>query len=210
MTDEKIDRRIQRTRQLLLDAFMELILEQGYNATTIRDITDRANVGRSTFYVHYRDKEELLSNYLNQLYEAFEEHIKLVLESTAGDESNPSFRTNLPLIVLKYVEHEQRLFKALIGEKRSEMHFQYFRKYMVKYTRDIIKNIANKPLSAHESEIVVQYIVNTFLGWVVWWVNNDFLCSAEELYETAMRLIEPGLTNVLNVSTLWFSAHDRE
>ena len=55
-----IDRRVQKTRQLLKDALVELILEEGYEAVTINEILDRANVGRSTFYIHFENKHELL------------------------------------------------------------------------------------------------------------------------------------------------------
>ena len=55
-----LDRRIQRTRQLLREALFALIVERGYEAITVQDITERANLGRTTLYLHYRDKEELL------------------------------------------------------------------------------------------------------------------------------------------------------
>jgi AcrR family transcriptional regulator len=55
----KTDRRVTRTRELLERALVELIGERGYDAITIQDIVDRANVGRTTFYVHYRSKEKL-------------------------------------------------------------------------------------------------------------------------------------------------------
>src|SRR6266545_7997143 len=55
----KSDRRVQRTRELLQKTLIELISERGYDAITIQDIVDRANVGRTTFYVHYSSKEKL-------------------------------------------------------------------------------------------------------------------------------------------------------
>ena len=55
----KTDRRVQRTRGLLRKALIELISERGYDAITILDLVDRANVGRTTFYLHYSSKEEL-------------------------------------------------------------------------------------------------------------------------------------------------------
>src|SRR5678816_2441110 len=56
---DKQDRRSQRTRHLLSAALVELIREKDYNTITVSDIIDRANVGRSTFYAHYRDKDDL-------------------------------------------------------------------------------------------------------------------------------------------------------
>ena len=55
----KPDRRVERTRQALLAAFRDLMFERGYDAFTVREIIDRANVGRSTFYEHYESKDDL-------------------------------------------------------------------------------------------------------------------------------------------------------
>lgn len=60
MGEEKEDRRVVRTRQLLRDALVSLILERGYDEVTVQDVLDRANLGRSTFYAHYRNKDDLL------------------------------------------------------------------------------------------------------------------------------------------------------
>jgi AcrR family transcriptional regulator len=66
MTNRKIDRRSARTRQALSSAFVELILARGYEAVTVADIIERANVGRSTFYLHYAGKEALLAQSLER------------------------------------------------------------------------------------------------------------------------------------------------
>ena len=56
---KKVDRRVRRTRRLLRDACIALILEKGYETITVEEITERADVGRTTFYMHYRDKEDV-------------------------------------------------------------------------------------------------------------------------------------------------------
>jgi AcrR family transcriptional regulator len=56
----KRDRRVERTRRLLTEALMELIREKGYDDITVQDVLDRADVGRSTFYAHFRNKDQLL------------------------------------------------------------------------------------------------------------------------------------------------------
>jgi AcrR family transcriptional regulator len=55
------DRRVQRTRGALMSAFIELVLTRGYEALTAEDISRKANVGRSTFYLHYANKSALLA-----------------------------------------------------------------------------------------------------------------------------------------------------
>jgi AcrR family transcriptional regulator len=64
MVDRKVDRRTERTRTALLSAFVELILSRGYEAVGVADIIRRANVGRSTFYLHYGRKDALLKESL--------------------------------------------------------------------------------------------------------------------------------------------------
>src|SRR5512147_2280747 len=73
----KIDRRIQRTRQSLRTALLALIKEKGYDAISIEDITERANVGRATFYLHYKDKEDLL---LEEFSEMANEKVQVLSE----------------------------------------------------------------------------------------------------------------------------------
>ena len=60
MRQESTDRRSQRTRQLLIEALAELMREKRYSAISVQEITDRANVGRSTFYAHFTDKDDLM------------------------------------------------------------------------------------------------------------------------------------------------------
>ena len=56
----KDDRRIQKTRKALRDALHSLVLDRGYDDLSVQDITDKANLGRATFYLHFREKDELL------------------------------------------------------------------------------------------------------------------------------------------------------
>ena len=65
--ETKIDRRVQRTRQALRNALLELIKEKGYDSISVEEITQRANLGRATFYLHYKDKEDLLVDEFNEI-----------------------------------------------------------------------------------------------------------------------------------------------
>ena len=63
------DRRTQKTRKALSEALISLMFEKSYESIVVQDILDRANVGRSTFYTHFRDRDELLVNGLQDLRE---------------------------------------------------------------------------------------------------------------------------------------------
>src|SRR5690348_11110043 len=60
MSEGRIDRRIERTRSALMTAFVDLILSEGYEAVTVDRVAERANVGRSTVYLHYTGNEDIL------------------------------------------------------------------------------------------------------------------------------------------------------
>jgi len=68
------DLRVRRTRKLLQRAFIELTIEKGFADVTVRDIAERAMVNRSTFYRHYLDKYDLLSQYIEGLSELIDSH----------------------------------------------------------------------------------------------------------------------------------------
>src|SRR5512141_1969972 len=108
----KIDRRIQRTQQLLREALIALILEKGYDAITIQDILDWANMGRSTFYAHYRDKEDLLLSGFQGLFEAFQKEYR---QTSSADTSPSQAGKDLSLFFFRHAGSHRDLFKAMIG-----------------------------------------------------------------------------------------------
>src|SRR6516165_1579746 len=93
---QALDRRARRTRALLQQAHLELILKKGYDATTIQDICDAADVGRSTFYAHYRSKDDLRRSGFEHLRTLLAERQASALASTAeGDERRLAFSLTL-------------------------------------------------------------------------------------------------------------------
>ncbi len=203
MGEAKTDRRVQKTRQALQEALIALILQKGYDAVMVQDILDRANVGRSTFYAHYQDKDDLLQSRFEDLQKAFEAHANLVLQRTTTDSSGGGEEANLPLFMLYYIENEQQLFKALLGKRGSQKYVAHFQVFFLKYTRSVVKSHAQARLDPYQFEIVAQYLTSVFMALIIWWVDNDMPCTVQELYGLTMRLMEPGLKDVLEVTTLW-------
>src|SRR5436190_13555719 len=77
-----VDRRVQRTRQLLHAALMSLIQEKGFESLSVQDIIDRANVGRATFYAHFDSKEDLLASGIEGLRTSLRERQREALSAT--------------------------------------------------------------------------------------------------------------------------------
>ena len=74
--NKKTDRRVLRTREVLSNALVDLILEKGYEKITVQNIIDQANIGRSTFYDHFQDKQDLLEKSFGMLADDLNQHVK--------------------------------------------------------------------------------------------------------------------------------------
>src|SRR5260370_36729951 len=114
MAKKPIDRRILRTRATLQHALNSLILKKGYDAITIQDICDAANVGRSTFYAHYRSKDDLKRKGFEKLRTLLVDRQREALTMAAGTRDR-SLRFSLPM-----VQHDRDLvghYRALRGDR---------------------------------------------------------------------------------------------
>jgi AcrR family transcriptional regulator len=190
MKNKLTDRRIQRTRQLLQDALVELILEKGYEAITVQDIIDRANVGRSTFYAHFLDKDDLFMSGFESLREQFDQY----LNSETPDLTDP---WTLSLIIFKHIQNNQHLFKALIGRQGSPMMQAHFNKYLAGLLQRHIKSqLPEKAKQKVPPEILSLYVVNSLMAFLIWWLNNDAFYSAEQINDMYQTLTRPGVESL--------------
>ena len=106
------DPRVLRTRAALRQALLALIVERGWDAVGIRDICQRAGVGRSTFYTHFADKEEVL-------FSGFDE-LRRVLRAAArvGGDARPLGFTRA---LIEHADQSKRMFRALVGKRSSHI-----------------------------------------------------------------------------------------
>jgi AcrR family transcriptional regulator len=186
------DRRVERTRQLLREALLSLILERGYAGITVQHIIDRANVGRSTFYAHFRDREDLLLSELKGLRAAVQEQIK-----REPVESHEDARQRVSLILFKHAQASHQVYKALFGTRGSEVALADVRRLLAAIMHDYVKSILPRVKKLAHVDAVVQSVVGSFLALLTWWLDNDLPLSAEEMDTLFTRLTTPGATNVL-------------
>lgn len=66
--EEKLDPRVKRTRNLILQAFGNLLAEKGFETISVQDVTGKAQINRATFYAHFQDKYELLDRWISQMF----------------------------------------------------------------------------------------------------------------------------------------------
>src|SRR5512135_3076549 len=111
MEVKKLDRRERRTRQLLSEALIALMQEKRYEAITVQDIIDRADVGRSTFYAHYRDKDDLFAT-------AFQVVMDKLLGCLEDDDDTDKIIPSLQLF--RHFQKNHHLYWALARSRGLE------------------------------------------------------------------------------------------
>ena len=183
MNDRKHDRRSQRTRHSLSAAFVELLREKGYSAMTVSDIIERANIGRSTFYSHYRDKDDLFVGELDRV-------IELLSQQIPNQEDIPFFPS---LGLFQHVGEEYELYKSLLWTPGIDLlikHLQTSLSHRIEEGLQKSGNDVDIPLP-----ILASFIAGSFLTLLKWWLENKMIHSPEEMDVIFKRLALAGIEN---------------
>jgi AcrR family transcriptional regulator len=184
--EEAEDLRVRRTRKQLQQAFMELTVEKGFAALTVRDITERAMVNRSTFYRHYLDKYDLLEKYMDEVFELFNIPYKepIVAEHPGPDEAPVEVVPVGLLNLLKHVRQFADFYRVMLGPKGDPLFTQRFRQNSEKRYRYLISvydsDAATDP-HAPPLELRLSYASYAGVGAIEWWLENGQPCTAEQL-----------------------------
>jgi AcrR family transcriptional regulator len=174
------DRRVQRTHRTLHGALLELILERGWDGVSVQDICERADVGRSTFYVHFADKEELLLSGLDHLREVLRAHL-------ASEKREP---LGFTLALVEHVREFEPLFKALLGKRTAHVAHRAFMELLNEILHDDLAAVAPKgPLR----DATVRYVAGALWELLRWWLEQRSPPSAVEIDAIFKRLTVPVL-----------------
>ena len=175
MAKKTIDRRVERTRQLLQNALSELILEKGYEKVTVQDVIDRANVGRSTFYAHFESLEQLLLSGFEPLRAQFEDFL-------SGAEFDHESPWALSLTMFQQVQKQKGGYITLT----------HIQKFLYGYLLDHLKMGMTKRNKNVPPELLAHYVASSFIALMTWWIDNKYPLSAEKMNEIYRQLVEPG------------------
>lgn len=197
MPHQRDDRRVARTRRMLKDALASLILEKGYGALTVQEILDRADVGRATFYAHYRDKEALLLSLFAELRDSLrQEFMGISVEDMAR--FGEGIGLTLPLFA--HAAQQRRLYRILLGSPDGAVLLRYLRGVLATpleaHLRAAVETSGR--VSAMRVPVMVAAYVSAVLGVLVWWLEEDAPCTPKEMDRLVERLLAPGMAMVLH------------
>ncbi|NHN35655.1 TetR/AcrR family transcriptional regulator [Paenibacillus agricola] len=176
----KVDRRILKMQVGLKKAVIELMSEKNFDAITLQDLSDRANVSRGTIYLHYLDKFDLLDNLI-------EEHIN-VLRETCRAASELDF-TESTLIWTEYFERHYSFFSMMLASKGAPYFRGRFLDFLIEeFTNEVdVTKGMNKGLN---EDLVVRFVASAFVGVVEWWFTNEKPVPHHVLAEQLGTLLE--------------------
>jgi len=193
-----IDRRVQRTRKLLRDALMALILEKGFDAITVQDITDRANLGRATLYLHYKDKEDLL---IQSLQDGMDELIAIVEEQRRNDPN--STREQAFRIAFEHAAANAELYRVLFSGQGAANILIRIREYIATVIHETIKETLAAQAEDFPVEIASQFVSGALLMLLEWWLRNDMPYTPDQMASMVTTLVLPGLRQAFGRDTLF-------
>jgi AcrR family transcriptional regulator len=175
MRDETTDRRVQRTRQLLRSALVQLIMERGYDALSIQDITDKANLGRTTFYLHYQSKDDLLLDHHADL----RNHFKLTTmnrEELFGETPQPAVVTLLELMA-----ENCYMYTAIRSAKDAHVLLRGIRSQIKVALCESLTSIFPNSTPNMPLDVLTEYIVGAQLSLIDWWMTTRTLYDAVQI-----------------------------
>lgn len=193
--EKKEDRRIGRSRRLMQDALVALILEQGYEKITVQDILDRADIGRSTFYVHYRNKDELLLSTFEKLRTLFENQAQ-ALRASCRDGKEPD--TGFVLEFFRFMSGQHRLYKAMAGRQSGELMLRYLQRYLSDMLLPpLTELVARRKQGDVPADLTVRYLTGSLLSLLTWWLDKNMPVPPERMDGIFRMLTRPGIEVVL-------------
>jgi AcrR family transcriptional regulator len=176
------DRRTARTRAALRQALLALMSERGWDVIGVHQICERANVGRSTFYTHFQNKDELLSGGFDDLRRALQGSTRTPPSAPRAERSAADMPFVLGLI--EHVCENRKLFRTLIGRRSGYVVHQRFKQTLVALVEDELTQVpAGVPRAA-----AARWTAGALFELLSWWVEARSPATPQELLEMFRRL----------------------
>jgi len=193
----KSDRRTHRTRERLQKALMELIAEQGYDAITIQDIVDRAELGRTTFYLHYNSKDELFMSCHEAIVREF--HLGLLHPLSREELLSPEIPPQMAL-AYEHLEQGRASLYPIFQGKDSQILLRQIRDRSAREIEDNLRRVFGEAESNVPLDMLANYLVGAQIALMQWWLEKKrTLSTSKNLAETLHRLQRAAIRDALQV-----------
>ncbi len=189
---EKQDRRIVRTKKEIKQAFISLLEEKSFDSITVRDLTERANINRGTFYLHYLDKFDLLEKCEEEVFSRILTifNAAAVIDILQGE----NMTTRLPFFVhiFEYLQEEAAFMKVILGPNGDPSFQEKVRQVFIKNMEDNILTEFNSNSLEVPIDLFTTYVSSAHLGVIQYWLNTGMKQSPKEITEILFNILMNG------------------
>ena len=189
-TGKATDRRIARTKRALLDALHCLISEKDYDSIVVKEILDRADVGRSAFYTHFIDKDDLLAHGIQDIVGA------LPVRHSQLDKSPNDSPLWFSQTIFEHVDRQRRTTMHKLGRRGTAILHQRLNQVLVKLVAEQLRAEPRKLDIRNEripSDLLAQYLAGTFVLVLNWWIESKSQISPSAVNNLFRSLVMPTL-----------------
>lgn len=183
-----IDRRVARTRTTIQDAFISLVMVRGYDPITIKEICVAANVGRATFYSHYRSKDDLKRAGLD--------HLRRSLATRRGD-SAAKGSLSFSLLVFQHARDHLHLYRALAGSRGGAVALETIGEIVAEMVRaDLAATgypVSGGADSVVPRDLVVRFVSGAFMAMLTGWLDAGAKLPPGQVDDAFKRLTSNGV-----------------
>jgi AcrR family transcriptional regulator len=177
---------VRRTKASLHNALIGLAREKPYPSIAVKEILDRANVGKSTFYTHFRDKDDLLESGIQEILRSIQN------QRFSGKPLERIVAFSLP--VLKHIdEHRRAAGPKMKREGRVIMH-RHMQHVLTTLIADELARMTLGPNAQMPRDLIARHVASTFVLVLNWWVESDPALTPEDIDDYFRDLVAPALT----------------
>ncbi len=178
---ERENRRVKVTKKLLKESFIELLEGKDIASITVKELCEKADINRSTFYAHYSDPYDLMGKIQDELIEHIESYLGPYIHDQREDVSVEMLEGTF-----EYVMENARICRLLLSE-RGDMNFQKRVLNLVygKYIQELRKNLA---LDKEDAEYVYAYTITGSIGIIQKWLNDGMGKSPKFMAELVINM----------------------
>lgn len=180
------ERRRLQTRKRLIETTLQLVLEKGYDAISIQEITDRADLGRGTFYIHFTDKEDVVWTALRELFETLEQEAHKNL-----DRSIPGVEYYGLLNIFHHAENHRDLYRVMLGSKGTAMLTARAQDFLAEAFLYDIRNAPGSPDPDFDipHEIEAQLLTGMITRLLSWWLETPNTYTPEQMAAMTYKML---------------------
>jgi len=190
MPEKELDKRVERSRRLLIDGLLELMKDHSYGKISVAHIATESGVARPTFYLHFHSKDDLLIAYIDEMFEKF--YAEIEKHITQNKDANPIIGS----IMFQQWSDNAIFARLLVQDDIESLMMSQFKNYVARVV-ECFMSAHNIPNQAGLLPYVVDYLAGASFMMITRWVREGLLETPEVMGELYASLVRPGLLAVL-------------